>query len=189
MVAVPDPPDITNRGVPRGFEWADDTVGSEEFHRAELEDYLQDGAWTEGFNEWAECTGLGETQIRIVDDLGLFGAFDSTGIPPTTASGATRRPFPRTGGSVTRRRRWIRAPFRRSTPRYRTAAEQYRRCSRTTSKTRHPTRTGTRGSSIETTDDKKYNIFIYLLIYLVTSSTTSKGSLAFLPVSTSGVGS
>jgi hypothetical protein len=75
-VTAPDPPDLTNRGMPRGFAWLEETLGSEEFYREDLEDLLQEGAWVEGFDEWAEYTDLDEGQARIVDDLGLFQAFD-----------------------------------------------------------------------------------------------------------------
>ncbi|RCU44506.1 hypothetical protein DU504_17405 [Haloplanus salinus] len=75
-VAVPEPPDLSNRGKPRDFELQDETLGSEDFYREDLEDLLQEGAWTEGFNEWAEYTDLDEEQVRIVSDLGLFQAFD-----------------------------------------------------------------------------------------------------------------
>lgn len=75
-VAVPEPPDLSNRGMPREFEWQEETLGSEDFHREELEDLLQEGAWQEGFNEWAEYTDLDEAQVRIVSDLGLFQVFD-----------------------------------------------------------------------------------------------------------------
>jgi hypothetical protein len=62
--------------MPREFEWEDETLGSEDFYREDLEDLLQEGAWSEGFNEWTEYTSLGEEQIRLVDDLGLFQTFD-----------------------------------------------------------------------------------------------------------------
>jgi len=75
-IAVPDPPDLSNRGMPREFEWDDETLGSEDFYREDIEDLLQEGAWTEGFNEWAEYTDLDERQARAVDDLGLFRAVD-----------------------------------------------------------------------------------------------------------------
>lgn len=73
---VPAPPDLSNRGTPRDFEWQDETLGSEDFYREDLEDLLQQGAWKEGFNEWAQYTDLNEEQALIVDDLGLFKAFD-----------------------------------------------------------------------------------------------------------------
>ena len=75
-VAVPEPPDLSNRGTPRDFEWLDETPGSTDFHREELEDLLQDGAWREGVDEWAEYTDLDEAQVRVVGELGLFQAFD-----------------------------------------------------------------------------------------------------------------
>lgn len=75
-VEAPEPPDLTNRGMPREFEWQEETPGSTAFHREELEDLLHDGAWQEGFDEWSEYTELDEAQVRAVDDLGLFQAFD-----------------------------------------------------------------------------------------------------------------
>jgi len=75
-VATPDPPDLSNRGAPSEFEWDEETLGAEDFHREDLEDLLQEGAWEEGFNEWAAYTDLDETQVRAVDELGLFQAFD-----------------------------------------------------------------------------------------------------------------
>lgn len=75
-IEVPDPPDLSNRGMPREFEWDEETLGAEDFYREDLEDLLQDGAWKEGFNEWAEYTSLDESLGRLVSDLGLFQAFD-----------------------------------------------------------------------------------------------------------------
>ncbi|MEF8838668.1 MAG: hypothetical protein V5A18_04080 [Haloarculaceae archaeon] len=76
-VPVPEPPDLSNRGRPRDFDWEEaETLGSEDFYREDLEDLLQEGAWREGFEEWAEYTDLDEAQVRVVDDLGLFQAFD-----------------------------------------------------------------------------------------------------------------
>jgi hypothetical protein len=75
-IEVPEPPDLSNRGMPREFEWQEETLGSEDFYREDLEDLLQEGAWKEGFNEWTEYTNLNEEQVRIVSDLGLFQALD-----------------------------------------------------------------------------------------------------------------
>jgi len=75
-IAVPEPPDLSNRGMPRDFEWQEETLGAEDFYREDIEDLLQEGAWTEGVNEWAEYTNLDEAHVRIVSDLGLFQAFD-----------------------------------------------------------------------------------------------------------------
>ena len=73
---VPEPPDLSNRGMPREFEWQEETLGSEDFSREDIEDLLQEGAWKEGFNEWIEYTNLDQEHVRIVSDLGLFQAFD-----------------------------------------------------------------------------------------------------------------
>ncbi len=62
--------------MPRGFEWQEETLGSEDFYREDIESLLQEGAWKEGFNEWTEYTDLDEEQVRVVSDLGLFQAFD-----------------------------------------------------------------------------------------------------------------
>ncbi|QCC52982.1 hypothetical protein [Halapricum salinum] len=62
--------------MPRSFEWQEETLGSEDFYREDIEDLLQEGAWKEGFNEWSEYTNLHEELVRIVSDLGLFQAFD-----------------------------------------------------------------------------------------------------------------
>ncbi|ELY63366.1 hypothetical protein [Natrinema versiforme] len=62
--------------MPREFEWQEETLGSEDFYREDIEDLLEEGAWKEGFNEWAEYTNLDEADVRIVSDLGLFHAFD-----------------------------------------------------------------------------------------------------------------
>lgn len=75
-IAVPEPPDLSNRGMPREFEWQEETLGSEDFYREDIEDLLQEGAWKEGFNEWTEYTNLDEEHVRIISDLGLFQAFD-----------------------------------------------------------------------------------------------------------------
>jgi hypothetical protein len=75
-IEVPESPDLSNRGTPREFEWQEETLGSEEFYREDIEDLLQEGAWTEGFNEWAEYTTIDDEQVRLVDELGLFQAFD-----------------------------------------------------------------------------------------------------------------
>ena len=76
-VPVPEPPDLSNRGRPRSFEWDEsETLGSEDFYREDIEDLLQQDAWREGFEEWAAYTDLDEELFRVVDDLGLFQAFD-----------------------------------------------------------------------------------------------------------------
>jgi len=75
-IEIPEPPDLSNRGTPRGFEWEEETLGGEDFYREDIEDVLHEGAWTEGVNEWSEYTNLDEAHIQVIGDLGLFQAFD-----------------------------------------------------------------------------------------------------------------
>jgi hypothetical protein len=74
---TPEPPDLSNRGRPKGFDWEEsETLGSEDFSREDLETLLQEGAWREGYEEWAEYTDLDEETVRVVNDLDLFQAYD-----------------------------------------------------------------------------------------------------------------
>jgi len=83
-VEVPTPPDLTNRGVPAGFEGdVDELADPEVFHREELEQVLRDGAWQEAFREWAEYTDLGEPEFRTLRDHGCFVALDLYWDPST----------------------------------------------------------------------------------------------------------
>jgi len=76
-VPIPEPPDISNRGRPSGFDWEEsETLGSEDFYREDLEDLLEEGAWREAFEEWVEYTDLDEETVRIINELDLFHAFD-----------------------------------------------------------------------------------------------------------------
>lgn len=75
-IETPDPPDLTNRGFPAGLEDAD-AVGSEsDLRRGELEALLREGAWTEGFDEWAEYTDLSAAEYQAVLTAGLLEALD-----------------------------------------------------------------------------------------------------------------
>lgn len=75
-VEVPNPPDLTNRGVPDDFDATDELGGPNEFHRAELEDVLRDGAWQEAFHEWAAYTDLTDEEYRVLYDRGLLEELD-----------------------------------------------------------------------------------------------------------------
>lgn len=74
-VEPPEPPDLTNRGLPRGLD-IETGVGGYDLHREELEDILREGAWTEAVNEWAEYTDLTESEYRTLQDRELFQALD-----------------------------------------------------------------------------------------------------------------
>lgn len=75
-VEVPDPPELSNRGVPAEFEAVEAVGSSADLRREELEAFLADGAWREGFEEWAQYTDLGEAEFAAARELGLFRAFD-----------------------------------------------------------------------------------------------------------------
>ncbi len=47
-----------------------------DLRREELEAFLEDGAWEEAFNQWAEHTDLEETEFHIARELGLFERFE-----------------------------------------------------------------------------------------------------------------
>lgn len=74
-VSPPDPPSLsTNVDI---SEYDDvETVGDGEYHRDDLQAFLEDGAWEGAFHEWAEHTDLGETEWGIVDDLDLVTEYD-----------------------------------------------------------------------------------------------------------------
>lgn len=75
-VAVPTPPDITNRGVPGTFD-VDAVAGSDQnLRRDELEGILRAGAWRQGFEEWAQYSDLSATAVELAVELGLFRALD-----------------------------------------------------------------------------------------------------------------
>ncbi|WP_416841388.1 hypothetical protein [Haloferax sp. DFSO52] len=75
-VENPSSPDLTNRGTPIEFS-PDESIGSEaDFRRAELEEFLHDGAWKEAFEEWAVYTDLSDREYEQVLDLGLLDQVD-----------------------------------------------------------------------------------------------------------------
>jgi len=73
---VPTPPDLTNRGLPADFEFADGLSDASDLRREDLEEILRDGAWQAAFEEWAQYTDLGASDVEYAADLGLFKAFD-----------------------------------------------------------------------------------------------------------------
>lgn len=75
-VESPEPPDLTNRGVPADVaeNAAFDSVG--DLRRAELETALAEGAWTEAFEEWASYTDLTDAEYEAIRKRGLFQRLD-----------------------------------------------------------------------------------------------------------------
>ena len=75
-VETPDPPDLTNRGMPDHVDPSNVTDGLTDLRREELEEILRDGAWNEAFREWAAYTDLTETEYRTIDEQGLIQEVD-----------------------------------------------------------------------------------------------------------------
>lgn len=73
-VEIPDPPEL---GAQNPAEYDDvDGVGVEDYRREELEAFLDEGAWTDAFEEWAAHTDLTEEEYAIAEELDLLSAFD-----------------------------------------------------------------------------------------------------------------
>lgn len=74
-VETPEPPELDySMDV---SEYDDVTVVSDaDYRREELDAFIQDGAWTRAFNEWAEHTDVTPDEWQIVLDLGLLREYD-----------------------------------------------------------------------------------------------------------------
>jgi hypothetical protein len=70
----PEPPELGPAMAVDDYEDVD--VQGEEYRREELQAFLDDGAWADAFEMWAEGTDLDESEWRIVRDLELTREFD-----------------------------------------------------------------------------------------------------------------
>ena len=70
----PAPPELDEID-PNEYDDAD-IVGDTDYKRAELEAFLQEGAWAEAFDQWAADTGMDAAVFEIVLELNLVGRFD-----------------------------------------------------------------------------------------------------------------
>ena len=57
-------------------EYDDVNVEVDDYRRAELAEFLVDGAWERAFEDWAARTPMDEATYDVVTDLGLFEQFD-----------------------------------------------------------------------------------------------------------------
>ncbi|MFC4550408.1 MULTISPECIES: stage III sporulation protein AB [Halorussus] len=77
-VETPDPPALRGPQHPGDYDAVDeleDETG--DTHRREnLAEFLQNGAWEDAFEEWAEHTYLTDEEFRVVRELGLIDEFD-----------------------------------------------------------------------------------------------------------------
>ena len=74
-IEPPSPPSLSSETSPSEYEDAE-VVGTDDYYREELEEYLTDGAWDRAFNEWAEHTEMSEFEFSIAQDLNMFDEFD-----------------------------------------------------------------------------------------------------------------
>lgn len=71
---TPDPPEL--RADVDADNYDDVDVDGEEYRREDLDELLADGAWADGFDEWAEHTDLDEDEWAVVRDLSMVEQFD-----------------------------------------------------------------------------------------------------------------
>ena len=73
-VDSPEPPTLESNVNPDEYEDADVMGG--EYHRDELQDFLESGAWNEAFEEWSAEATMNKAAFSIATDLDLFSRFD-----------------------------------------------------------------------------------------------------------------
>ncbi|ESP88696.1 hypothetical protein [Candidatus Halobonum tyrrellensis] len=71
-----DPPEPPTLDAVDPSEYDDTEVAGDEYHRADLERFLREGAWAEAFERWAADAEVDGTEWGIVTDLGLTARFD-----------------------------------------------------------------------------------------------------------------
>jgi len=77
-VQPPDPPSLTGPQSRDKYDTIDagaDEVG-DDYRREELEPILADGAWADGFEEWAASTDLVDSEFDLLVRHGLFDQLD-----------------------------------------------------------------------------------------------------------------
>jgi hypothetical protein len=93
-IEPPSPPELPINRTPEAYSDADvESIGGPDaFRRDELEGFLHEGAWKEGFNEWAGSTDLTEDELRIVleedlvHQLDFYWDVDATAVGYSAAS-------------------------------------------------------------------------------------------------------
>ena len=73
-VEAPPPPELERTVDPDEYE--DASVAGDDYRRAELSAFFEDGAWERAFDQWARETQLTEAEYAIVRDLALLERFD-----------------------------------------------------------------------------------------------------------------
>ena len=84
-VETPDAPSLhgpQSRGEYAAIDTTDEETG-DDHRREEVATALQEGAWRDAFEEWAEHTYLSEPEFETAAGLGLFERFDFYWDPTT----------------------------------------------------------------------------------------------------------
>lgn len=71
----PSPPSLREGKDAADYDDAE-VSGTDEYHRAELRSYLEDGAWEEAWDRWADHTDLSEAEFSVIEELDLLEDFD-----------------------------------------------------------------------------------------------------------------
>lgn len=72
-VDPPEPPELS--GVDPN-EYEDAEVEGDEYRRDEMEEFLEEGAWEQAFEQWAATSDLDEETWRIVEEIDMIARFD-----------------------------------------------------------------------------------------------------------------
>ena len=73
-VDPPAPPELESQLDAEDYD--DVNVEVDDYRRDELEEFLNDGAWEQAFEEWAADAEMTEETFDVVIDLDLFERFD-----------------------------------------------------------------------------------------------------------------
>lgn len=73
-VDPPAPPELESMD-PDDYDDVE-VVADSDYRREEIQDALEDGAWEDAFDRWADDTDVDEATLAVVEDLGLFRRFD-----------------------------------------------------------------------------------------------------------------
>jgi hypothetical protein len=88
-VDVPDAPSLRGPQFRGEYEAIDmtDQEPADDYRREVLEDFLEEGAWQDAFEEWTEFTALSAEEFRTVRDQELIERFDFYWDPATDEVG------------------------------------------------------------------------------------------------------
>ncbi len=76
-VDTPDPPPLWGPQQPGDYEAVEELDDpSDDQRREELATFLEEGAWADGFDEWAAHTQLDEPEFEAAREAGLIEALD-----------------------------------------------------------------------------------------------------------------